>query len=637
MNVEQAEFDPVAYLATKGLHGKKSGREVAYPCFADCGEDPSSRKRKLYINSDTGFWTCFVCGARGGTTLLLRHFGDEELPAPELGVDLRARTRILNEAAQRGAEYLLGNDEVLDYLLYERGLSGETIERHQLGWVGNRWSLTDGLGTRKELLATGLVHRDGDREGQDFFYDHLLIPYHSHGQVVQIRGRAMSGPSRYMTGPGESVRLFNSDALIGADEVIVTEGEFDAMVLSQLLASAPDERARRIGVVAVPGTNARPAGFESYLEGARRVYVGFDPDEPGRKAAVDVKEKLGSRARILELPDTLPKCDWSEFIVQRGAGWRDVLDLLGEAQGKRLYTVSDAHHSWATSIASTDVGLRTGYVGLDETITPGLLPGQVMVLLAKTGTGKTIWLCNVAYYMRDRHCLFVSLEMTREEVYERLRRIYLFHNPEASDRDVLEAFSRLLICDENRLGERELVALIDEYEQEVGVRPEAVYVDYLGYYAKGMPGGSPYEKTSNAVMQLKGEAKSSRVAVITPAQVNRLAKAGKPIDLDDARDSGVIEETADFALAIWKPDDLQVGEVQHQPTGKLRLSVLKSRHGGVGRTFTLQMDLLTLAIVDDGTPEAKRAANNNHLFWRGTTYEDLRAHQTTPVQLVTGA
>jgi len=44
-------------------------------------------------------------------------------------------------------------------------------------------------------------------------------------------------------------------------------------------------------------------------------------------------------------------------------------------------------------------------------------------------------------------------------------------------------------------------------------------------------------------MSLKAIAKSRRVGVISPAQVNRVAKEGKPIDMDDARDSGAVEET----------------------------------------------------------------------------------------------
>ena len=182
-------------------------------------------------------------------------------------------------------------------------------------------------------------------------------------------------------------------------------------------------------------------------------------------------------------------------------------------------------------------------------------PGQVMVVLAKTGTGKTVLLCNMAYNMREHRVLFVSLEMTREEVYDRLRRVYLFHYPRASDSELEHHMSSILICDENRLGERDLTQLVDEYEIETR-RPPRRRARRLPRLLRPRPkGNSPYEKTTNAVMQLKAEAKAGRFVCISPAQVNRGTKEGKPIDLDDARDSGAIEETADFLLSIWRPDD----------------------------------------------------------------------------------
>jgi hypothetical protein len=131
-------------------------------------------------------------------------------------------------------------------------------------------------------------------------------------------------------------------------------------------------------------------------------------------------------------------------------------------------------------------------------------------------------------------------------------------------------------------------------------------------------------------------AKAHKIAIVSPAQVNRGTTAGKPIDLDDARDAGTIEETADFLLSIWRPDDALQVDGAAQPTGKLRATILKSRHGNAGLTFSLQMDMLTLAIVDDATPHAKKANDHNFLYWRGKSYEDLRAKELAPQQMTLG-
>jgi hypothetical protein len=58
------------------------------------------------------------------------------------------------------------------------------------------------------------------------------------------------------------------------------------------------------------------------------------------------------------------------------------------------------------------------------------------------------------------------------------------------------------------------------------------------------------------------------------------------------------------------------------------LTLLKSRHGGVGKTVKLQMDALTLALCEVGTRGAKIAEEHNMLYRRGKTWDDLRAEQT---------
>lgn len=597
---------------------------------------------------------CKVCGVSGGSWTLQKHFGDE--PRAGTNDDAFMRRRILDAAVQVGIDMLNNNDSVELYLL-ERGLSSKTITERKLGFVAGGWSLVGTLPedvTAEQVATTGLVTREGPRAGKDFFYRHLLIPYLARGHCIQMRGRAWGDikGGKYLTGPGEPPRVYNSESLDGAEEVIITEGEFDTMILAQTLAEAPEERARRIAVIALPGTSAIPEELDDLLVEVKRIYIGFDSDDAGKKAAESLKERLGQRCRILTLPyEDGRKCDWTEYLLPEQSGhlkhehpyaghtWRDVLRLLSSAAGKRIYSVAEAGEAFRAYREEHD-GLLTGYTDLDAAIRPGLMPGQVVVVLAKTGTGKTVFLCNLAINMLEHKILFVSLEMTREEVYDRLQRIYLFHHPDCTTRDVDTALSNIYICDENRLGSKDLSALANEFAVEADAPPLVVMVDYLGYYARGFPGNSPYEKVGNAVMELKAEAKAGRYVLIAPAQVNRGAKEGKPIDLDDARDAGQVEETADFLLALFRPDEaisaqtLANGGVEppKPPSGRINLAILKSRHGGRGTQCALQMDLLTLAVVNDMTAAARRAVDHNYLAFRGHEWADLRRAETRPRQ-----
>jgi hypothetical protein len=406
-------------------------------------------------------------------------------------------------------------------------------------------------------------------------------------------------------------------------------------MLADLLATSPIERVRKMAVIGIAGTGAIPEDFDHRIAGLRRIFIATDPDAPGRKAAEKLAERIGDRAYIMQWPAEviehalsldmeMKDLDWTTWIGKLGASVEQVADCL-KVRGL-LSTVSQAlagHRNRPTN------GIKLGFTGLDAAFLPGLLPGQVMVMLAKTGVGKTVLLCNLAYNLRQKNVLFITLEMTKEEIWVRLARIYRFYEPFTSDDSIASAYANLRICDANRLDETAFRALVEEYTEDVGSKPDVVFVDYLGYYARGRRGNGQYGKTTDAIMQLKSEAKTYGLSIITPAQVNRGALEGKPIDTDDARDSGAIEETADLLVGVWRSDDAL--DISGLPNGKLHMKILKSRHGNKDKVFLLQMGLMSLVVVDDTSHLARQARRESEAVFRGETYDhwltERRNHQ----------
>lgn len=617
------------YLISKGVTTyRANGDEVTAHCWFCPDGDPKG-KGKLYINLVEGLHNCKRCDVTGNFKTLMRSLGDEPTVEYIPGSDPGARRRVLEAAKDFYVEQLQNRDDVLEWLIGKgehpawgtrRALSPETVVDMGLGFASRTWSavqhLRDNGHKMADIRAAGLTTEGGD----DFHQNKLIIPYLSRGSVLQIRGKELGG--KYFTGPGDNVRLYGIDTLADADEVVVVEGEFDQMLLWQHLQLSPEARHRAFAVVGLAGANALPHNFASYFTTARKVYLALDPDDTGRKAAVKIKEELGSKARIVEMPEELPKCDWTELFSNRGGTYRDAMRLIGNAAGKRIFSVADAGERWRRQ--DTSPTIKTGFTDIDI-ITGGFRPGQLIVPLAKTGAGKTIMLCNIAYNQRALPSLFISLEQTQEEVYERLRRIHFFYNPYDSERQVEDALSKLRIVDENRLREGEIAELCDEYQEDTGEAVRVVHVDYLGYYAKGARGTGNYEKTGNAVMELKAEAKSRRVVLFSPHQVNRGAEAGKPIDLDDARDSGAVEETADFLISVYRPDDaLKNGS----STGVVRGEMLKSRHGGKSKQYSLLASPASLVMCDSGGRNARKVQAEIDAVARGLTWKDIREQQS---------
>lgn len=609
--------DIVGYLRSKGVAVKEVPPDNIHCACFFCGEANNKRGR-LYININSeppGLYKCHLCGDTGAFNRIRKHFGDPAIwdDKPEAkGVEQAAynRLEILNEAAAYYHDLLADHEKAYLYLRDERGFTLETIQDHQFGWADG--TLANHLIRVKkypenDVKATGLV----DQFGRDFFQDYLTIPYLTNGNVVQIRGRKLGESShgaKYKTPSGQKARLFNTDLVWNAKEVILTEGEFDAVVLEQLGYAA----------VGVPGAVSWSDAWNDYFQNARKAFIVFDNDSAGDTGAEKVARAIGPRSRIVKMPEHGPgeaKNDPTEWLVNKGHSRDDFQMLLIQAKGGHLLTVYDGYAEWRDTQLLE--GLKLGLELIDFKIKPGLLPGQVMVILAKTGVGKTLLTLNIFHRMSimnpDVKILFVSLEQTRGEWFDRARKIFRFYNPTMSDEAVLEFFrDRLLIIDKNRISEEELVSCLEQYEFEIGQKPDLVAIDYLGYWARGYR-GEPYERTSAAIMALKAIAKEHRIAFLTPHQVSRVAHFGEEIEADASRDSGVVEETADFMMTLWS-EDQRKGREESEKTGLVTLKVVKSRHGGSGTRQSLQFAPASLAMIPVGDTALAAAAKNEHLW-----------------------
>lgn len=620
----RALFDIENYLRSKGCDPKPAPPdEIHMLCFFH--DEPPGKRGRLYVNvadqEPPGLFNCFKCGESGALNKIRKHFGDPPLNTEEGGFQSdegrKAHREILQEAAAYYQKCLESNTEAMRYLQVERGLTEETISRHQLGWADGTLKLhlaKKGF-SNEDIMSTGLMTK-----GQsDFLYGHIAIPYHNLGSVIQIRGKEIGG--KYLTPSGQKASLFNLDALRGSDEVLITEGEFDALALEQ----------QGYAAVGVPGAVSWQKHWTERFENVKRAYIVFDNDETGRRGSERLAVELGAKARIIHMPEAAPgqpKMDPSEFFVS-GHSKDDFEVLLRKSRGGNLLTVWDARDEWLEM--QNVSGLPLGYDNIDAHIQPGLLPGQLLIWLAKTGAGKTILLLNFIHQMTQANpefkALFVSLEQTRSEWMERARRIYRFHNPQAGDLDVLNYYAdHLMITDKNRMTMEEMEDAVDEFELAQGKKPDVVFVDYLGYFARSFS-GEGYERTSAAVMELKGFAKDHRLVVAAPHQVSRMVKFGEEMEADVGRESGVVEETADFLFGLWSKDMRKGLTENEKRSGEVVLKILKSRHGGVGSSATMKFCKHSLVMLPDHAPAEKLAAFRAELDYVGSSKDGVPAFE----------
>ena len=606
-------MDLKEYLESKNCEVTVRGEEnVSTHCFF-CDEDKNKAGR-LYVNNSPdsdkyGLFFCFLCNESGNVNKIRRHFGDEPI---DISSDVEYNP-VIEAAASYYEAKLLENVEAYRYLMEERGFTEDTIKSARFGWADG--GLVNHLIKHfktEDIKSSGLV----TAVGEDFFRDEIIIPYLHYGKAFQLRSKKIGG--KYRSAPGSKMMLYGIDHLIGEKTAIITEGELCALHLQQLGFAA----------VGVPGANTWKADWLELFDEAKRIYVIYDSDKAGKAGAENVASKVGPRSRIVSLPQK--NIDIEDYIVKYSHNIDDVSFLLRKAKGGILVSVHEAVERWQEIEGNPDVtGIRFNVPRLDSEMNFGLLPGQVMTMIAKTNSGKSLMSINFFERIKmlnpDIKILYISLEQTRNEWFERANRIHNFYEPGASIVDVENFWSNnFFLVDKNRISEEELYDSIEQFEYETGSMPDIVCIDYLGYYARGVEGASEYDRTTNAIMNLKAVAKELQVSMIVPHQSNRTGDFGKELRADMAKSSGAIEETSDILLSLWNTAQKDQDQQQQNPDddGAIFQRILKSRNGRVNGLARYTFCPLTLAMVpDDDVEYHKRALFERQCFLAGDNYQ----------------
>ena len=254
-----------------------------------------------------------------------------------------------------------------------------------------------------------------------------------------------------------------------------------------------------------------------------------------------------------------------------------------------LEEVKGELYQWATSDI---VRVPLGYRFFDDRTQGGMAPGQVMILLARTGVGKTWFLVNVAVNSPTVPTVFFSLEMHGRYVLGRVASTHTGtatraietgmrdHGTSSAIELATAELPLLYIEDEPDLGLADMVEVLNEYEERVGARPRLILIDYLELIRNW--GNSQIENVQSMARALKNFARETDTAVIVLHQVKRGEQnAGhKPLDLTDGKFGG--EESADYGLGMYKPS-LNPGvsqQVREEMDRDIRLQFLKTRTGG---------------------------------------------------------
>ena len=267
---------------------------------------------------------------------------------------------------------------------------------------------------------------------------------------------------------------------------------------------------------------------------------------------------------------------------------------LGDALNKALERIQRSQQSTGLT------GVPSGFPSLDS-ITMGWQPGNLIVIGARPGHGKTAIALNMARAAAIDHGIptaFFTLEMTDVELADRLigTETGLVSNMrkgkvKMNDEDwahleealVRAAKAPLFIDETPGLTISEFTSKIKRMKAERDIR--IAFVDYLQLmHASGHESQYRAQEIGEISRQLKETAKELKIPIIALAQLNRNLMGrqgslnGRPV-LSDLKDSGSIEQDADMVLFIHRPALLGLSE---GPEDIAELIIAKNRSGEMG-------------------------------------------------------
>lgn len=277
---------------------------------------------------------------------------------------------------------------------------------------------------------------------------------------------------------------------------------------------------------------------------------------------------------------------------------KSILAIAGESSQSstaRIDAIMDQTlQSIARAKAGEVMGLLTGFVDLDGYLM-GMKPGQLIVMAARPGCGKTALACNIAMNLASatklyNSVLFVSLEMSGEELGHR----WIASDAKIDSRRLIDESvflpeesinikkaaakireSRLYVDDQAGQSLLRISANARRWKQRDSL--SLLVVDYLG---KIQEPSNRNENTVDVLTRISGGlknlAKELNIPILALHQLNRNSEnENREPRMSDLRGSGSIEQDADVVILLHSL-------MGHKLEGEVKVIVAKNRSGPMG-------------------------------------------------------
>ena len=444
-------------------------------------------------------------------------------------------------------------------------------------------------GTFKSIPDRGISQATCEKYGVTTDGDCQYYPY-TNGDGVRTAVKKRNVPTKQFSISGDfsGATLFGQSLFhAGGKAITITEGELDALAAFQMQGSLyPTVSIRNGAQAALKDCKAQYEWLNSFDS----VVICFDADEPGKKAAKEVAELFGNKAKIMQHKSGhKDACDYliagatKDFVNE---WWRaspyvpdgivNAADLWEEIS--KPEPIAEAQYPWK---------------GLNKLLY-GIRPAELITVTAGSGLGKSQFLREILYNLLQTTDWKIGGMFLEESTRKTARSIMslhankLLHLPDTptTEQELKEAFDATLGSNRIYLFDHFGSSDVDNISNRIRYMAKAcdcrvVFLDHISIVVSGQDLGDERKAIDNMMTKLRTLVQELNITLICVShlrrpQGNQGHEDGGSVSLSQLRGSGAIAQLSDAVITLERNSMAENEEERHLT----KIAVAKNRYNG---------------------------------------------------------
>lgn len=463
-------------------------------------------------------------------------------------------------------------------------------------------------GNVRSIPDRGISQATCEKYGVTTDGDKQYYPYtDSDGVRVAVKQRSVPDKSFSITGDFKGATLFGQSLFhAGGKAITITEGELDALAAFQMQGSLyPTVSIRNGAQAALKDCKAQYEWINSF----ESVVICFDGDEPGKKAAKEVAELFGNKAKIMQYKDGYK--DACEYLIAGAtkefvnAWWRaspyvpdgivNAADLWEEIS--KPEPIAEAQYPWK---------------GLNKLLY-GIRPAELITVTAGSGLGKSQFLREILFNLLKTTSWNIGGLFLEESTRKTARSIMslhankLLHLPDTptNEQELKEAFDATLGSNRIYLFDHFGSSDVDNISNRIRYMAKAcdcrvIFLDHISIVVSGQDLGDERKAIDNMMTKLRTLVQELNITLICVShlkrpQGNQGHEDGGSVSLSQLRGSGAIAQLSDAVITLERNSMAENEDERHLT----KIAVAKNRYNGeTGPACKLQYNGYTGRMVE---------------------------------------